>query len=446
MSWPPEVGPPQLPSWRKESTVYIVGVDGCTLNVVRPLAAEGELPNFTRLATEGCHGPLATISPNQSSLLWTTIATGRHYHAHGIDASNYYQVFGMRLRRTFVRRWRMFGLRLLLRALQARGLAKMRSFDQRDVKVKALWDIMSEGGGRVGVVNWPTTWPACQVNGFMVSDRLQFWRMIALEGESPTEQYLTFPRELLEQLGPSILRPEEVSADHLRRYVNLPEDELRKLTALELQKRDIRSELRYVISSNHTTWNVFEHCLGAFPRPNLAMLLFYAMDKVQHAGLRYTRFSRDPSVTQEEREKFGEIVPQAYRFIDEVIGKILARMGPDDTLFVVSDHGFAYEPKRGTYGHKQVLPPGVFYAYGKQFRAGQRVEGATIYDVMPTVLRLCGLPASRQMRGRCLEEILTPQFRREHPPLLPLPSYGPLIRRFPEGSELHLGNKGSNHG
>src|SRR5207253_10752899 len=36
---------------------------------------------------------------------------------------------------------------------------------------KAFWNILSDYGARVGVVNWWVTWPPDKVNGYMVSDR-----------------------------------------------------------------------------------------------------------------------------------------------------------------------------------------------------------------------------------------------------------------------------------
>ena len=40
--------------------------------------------------------------------------------------------------------------------------------------VKALWNVASEKGLRVGVVNWWATWPADPVNGYVVTDRAFF--------------------------------------------------------------------------------------------------------------------------------------------------------------------------------------------------------------------------------------------------------------------------------
>ena len=41
-------------------------------------------------------------------------------------------------------------------------------------KVKALWNILSDAGRRVGVVGWWATWPAEKVNGTIVSDHFAY--------------------------------------------------------------------------------------------------------------------------------------------------------------------------------------------------------------------------------------------------------------------------------
>jgi len=44
-----------------------------------------------------------------------------------------------------------------------------------------------------------------------------------------------------------------------------------------------------------------------------------------------------------------------------------------------------------------------------------RLEGATVADVTPTVLRLMGVPIPEDMDGRPLEEMVTEPFRAAHP-------------------------------
>ncbi len=70
-------------------------------------------------------------------------------------------------------------------------------------------------------------------------------------------------------------------------------------------------------------------------------------------------------------------------------------------------------------------PPGVLYCIGPEFRRGSVIENAGVCDIAPTALRLCGLPASEEMPGRCLEELFTPEFCRAHPAQPRIRSYGP---------------------
>ena len=65
-------------------TVFL-GIDGMDPVVTEELLAAGQLPNLERLAGVGHYGPLATINPPQSPVVWSTIATGLSPAGHGIQ-------------------------------------------------------------------------------------------------------------------------------------------------------------------------------------------------------------------------------------------------------------------------------------------------------------------------------------------------------------------------
>jgi hypothetical protein len=64
------------------------------------------------------------------------------------------------------------------------------------------------------------------------------------------------------------------------------------------------------------------------------------------------------------------------------------------------------------------------FARGPEFVAGQRIAGATVYDVAPTVLRLAGFPVAEDMPGDSLEHYLTEQYTSTHPLPPRVASYG----------------------
>jgi len=421
----PERPRPMAPMWEREGTLYVIGVDGLTLDVAGPLMERGELPNLSRLAREGCCGPLATVEPTNSSLIWTSIATGCHHRLHGIDGFQRYRLLGLPVSRTLVRRFKKLGGKGVLRFLTMLHLMREYVFDCRSVRAKRFWEIVSLSGGRVGVVNWWHSWPAQPVDGFIVSDRLHYWRGLA-QGTVPDEHSrLTFPENLLAECSNLVVPPQEIGVEQMRRFVNLPAQELQEFVEAEFEHHELRGELRFLISADLTYSRVLQHCLDL--QDGLRLVAFYCRgpDIAQHCAFHYRPELNVPGVGDREREKFGGVVDAAYRFADHIIGDVLERTTPNDTVLVVSDHGFGLQPVWHTYGHRRGRYPGVIYAWGKEFRQGWRVADASVYDVAPTVLRLCGLPAAADMQGRSLEELLTDQFREAHPLPEAVKSYGP---------------------
>ena len=84
------------------------------------------------------------------------------------------------------------------------------------------------------------------------------------------------------------------------------------------------------------------------------------------------------------------------------------------TLLIVSDHGaspvFGLLTYQSFVGGHEHSPPGLFIAAGPGIRRGIELEGASILDVAPTILRLLGLPTAESMYGRVLRDVLTPEF------------------------------------
>jgi len=64
--------------------VVILGFDGMDYRVTRDLMAAGRMPNFSRLAASGVFAPLATSTPAQSPVAWSSFITGMDPGGHGI--------------------------------------------------------------------------------------------------------------------------------------------------------------------------------------------------------------------------------------------------------------------------------------------------------------------------------------------------------------------------
>lgn len=64
--------------------LVVIGFDGLDPQLTERWIAEGRLPNFARLAAEGHYQRLATTTPPQSPVAWSSFATGLGPGGHGI--------------------------------------------------------------------------------------------------------------------------------------------------------------------------------------------------------------------------------------------------------------------------------------------------------------------------------------------------------------------------
>jgi arylsulfatase A-like enzyme len=109
--------------------------------------------------------------------------------------------------------------------------------------------------------------------------------------------------------------------------------------------------------------------------------------------------------------------------MDRTIAKYLARMDGKTLLIVCSDHGFRFF--QGAYSHAnpaQEPPDGVVFVAGPGVVKGQRLSGASIYDIAPTVLYALGQPAASDMDGTVLRGAFDKRFLKQFP-VRTIPSY-----------------------
>lgn len=348
--------------------VRLVAVDGLERRMAEHLVAAGEMKTLASLLGKGAHARLRAEPERVPAIVWTTIATGRGPEAHGIQSADSRRVTGLRTPLSLDAEKSPFTSALgaasdLLRLTRPQPpSAVLRS-------VKTFWNVASEKGLRVGVVNWWATWPADAVNGYLVSDRAAF--KLEKGGEPDREVY---PGDAFDRLRPLVELSEPNRARRLDRFHLAAARALRGETPPDL-------EALYLPGLDIFTMQQ----LGEAPASDLAGL---------DAKLAAVR--------------------EHYRFVDGLIEEAMAGLGPRDVLMVVGDPGR--------------LARGGAPAEGLLVLAGAAVAGGDIgvvseRDVAPTVLHLLGLPKSRELDGQVLEDALADGFRRDQPVRL-VDSYG----------------------
>jgi hypothetical protein len=249
--------------------------------------------------------------------------------------------------------------------------AAPRLFASTDRRSPALWEIASDAGKRVGVVNWLVTYPVEPVNGFVITDRY-------------VPVSATF---LATSLGADLERDDRRLFYPPALGATLAKVPIAKRTALPLTPAQAEEVDREIFSLAYAARD-------AYP---VDLLLIYtrSMDELSH--LLWATHERLPG------EPPGpDLIVELVQRYDTLLGELLARLGPRDHLVVLSDHGMERSAKSGLSGThaSRAVAVGVCFLWGPGVRAGGRPPPASPYDVLPTVLELVGIPPSKAMQGR----------------------------------------------
>ena len=135
-----------------------------------------------------------------------------------------------------------------------------------------------------------------------------------------------------------------------------------------------------------------------------------AVDHFSHAFMQYHP-PRLSWIAQEQFDLYKDVVRGAYRFHDMMLERLLQLAGPKTTVILCSDHGFESgtqrphgiprEPAGPAVWHRQY---GILVMAGPGIKRDERIYGASLIDIAPTVLTLFGLPVGEDMDGRPLLE------------------------------------------
>jgi hypothetical protein len=259
------------------------------------------------------------------------------------------------------------------------------------------------------VVDWWATWPAEAVLGTMVSERVHFWREAA-RGTPPEDSDLTYPASLESEIGGMVMSPDDVRWEDSRPFMDVSREEFAEMMSRPFKGKTVEGEFKYLYSMFETNRRLavytLERTQRTFGLPADLLVLFRIVDIASHSALQYSELVQEHlGATPTDVRRYGRVVSESYRRVDQAIGEIMAA-APDANVLIVSDHGFQLEgaPGQPVYHHMSG-PAGIFLAAGPSFRAGH-VNGLTVFDVLPLAAALKGFPVANDLPGRVPEEVL----------------------------------------
>ena len=353
--------------------VLLIGWDAADWEVITPMLDEGLMPSLEGLINRGVMGNLATLQPVLSPMLWNSVATGKFADKHGIHG--------------------------FIEPDPKNGGA--RPYTSTSRKCKALWNMLSQSGLRSNIVGWWASHPAEPVLGNVVTN--------AFSG-------VKFDPERGWMIPPGTVHPADKAA-FLARFKVFP-TELTEAHILPFipdaskidQQSDRNLSMFAKVLSDAATIHAVATALMEIDPADFTAVYYDAVDHFSHAFMLYHP-PRLPWIAQEQFEMYKDVVRGAYRFHDMMLERLLEIAGPDTTVILCSDHGFESgtqrphgvprEPAGPAAWHRQY---GIVVMAGPGIKRDERIYGASLIDIAPTVLTIFGLPVGADMDGRPLLE------------------------------------------
>lgn len=366
--------------------LVILGMDGLEYTMLDRMGTE--LPNFHRILTEGARGEMHIPPPIMSPIVWTIIASGYPPEIHGVGG------------------W-----------TNGHG----QPFTGADVRVLRTWDALSALNRRSIVSGWLMTWPASPIHGSILSDKFAWsFPMNKDQDATPTAGTedgwaMTYPDALGAQA--EALRPDAEWLDksvvgyqiraygapyhplardetHVRVFEALWPTADADLGALYLNGADQVSHLYWPFTD---PGNI--DIIRADPKAHARAA---AVVMLQHPERRPPPFSE--GIDASRIDEAGRWVPDYYRYLDGVLGRVFAKLDADTTLILCSDHGFKVSTAQPLINgsHHDIA---VFTVWGPQAKAGARAD-IEVFDAAPTIHALLGLAPAADWTGRVADALV----------------------------------------
>ncbi|MCP5049177.1 MAG: hypothetical protein GY940_18555, partial [bacterium] len=378
------------PKNKKKIKVVLIGIDGANWPTIDPLIEQGKLPFWKQLKEESAWGNLKTFRPTKSSVVWTSVATGKRMEKHGI------------LDFTFLNKNN-----------------KPVPFSNAERREPAIWQILDSFNRKCIVINWFVSHPPDEIDGITISDN--FRRVVARPPEK-AEDYLEsvqptiYFRKLLKHANRNFSNVLERTGlpDYPQIYTELHSDKDFRDVPIMKTYRSLAAQDSFVANISQELYHTkeFDFFATYIRMPDLVQHFSARLFEKEYLEELIAALKGGTLSGEKRREtllKISAILEPAYRFSEDFIKSLVSYKKYKDAYFIIaSDHGFSLYP--GGYNHYDLPegmepPPGILMIKGPGIQTGV-LSSASVYDIAPTILTLFGLPVGKNMDGKVLNSAL----------------------------------------
>lgn len=345
--------------------LLVVGWDGGAWPIVTPLVRAGRMPHVAGLTSRGTRGRLVATPPLMSVPLWTSIATGRRLHEHGVV----YPVEPLD------------------------DHSEVDAATARYRRATPFWELAARDGARCHVVNWPASTPAHDAGGVFVSD-------LFFQGRS---EATVEPADLFDEVRALRVLPSAITRSMLAE-LDLPEE------ILDNDENDRRVAICRSILAEAASIQAVTTAAMKSDEWDGAFVVFSGLERAAHAFMPDLAAGR----SDECASAFGGAIDALYAFHDAFLGRLLELAGDDANVLLVSDHGVTDDlrllrapvPTADAVAALRHAPEGLFVAAGPDVDTSREDVRVKCLDIAPTVLSLLDVPVPADLCGTVPECLL----------------------------------------
>ena len=355
----------------KKKRVLLLGWDAADWQHINPLLDQGLMPNLERLIDNGVMGNLATMQPIFSPMLWNTIATGKLPDEHGI-------------------------LGFMEPDPSGKGMRPVTSLSR---KTKAIWNILNQEGYRSNVVGWWAGHPAEPINGRIVTPNIKHAKKTR-EGMVSIPPGTVHPQSFESQVARCRVFAEELDGNDVGPFIPLvgsidPAEQPALGSFMEMLAECATIQATAVEAMKTADWD-------------FSAIYFDSIDHFCHRFMKY-QAPKMYNISDQEFEFYQHVITGVYQFHDMILEVLWKLAGEDALVIVCSDHGFlsgdsrpiavSNEPGGPADWHREF---GMIAMAGPGIKKDERIYGANLIDVTPTILSYLDLPIGEDMKGKPL--------------------------------------------
>ncbi len=286
--------------------LLVLGLDGATFDVIRPLADAGRLPNLAAMLREGAAAPLPSTVPAMTFPAWSTFLTGLEPGRHGLFD------FTQKLP----------------------GAYRIRFTNATDRCGATFFGRVSRAGGRVLALGMPATHPPEPLDGLLVSG---FDAPVSRGSDASRASDPDLYRAVAERVGPWMTPDLDEGA----------EDDAWHDRAIGVLAGRVERKTRFALEA-----------LRRMGRIDLACIVFSESDTVAHHFWRDhdpDSPRHDPGASAARRGAVGHV----YQALDAACGELREAFGADAGCLVVSDHGSGGAARRVVHLNRRLAECGL---------------------------------------------------------------------------------------